>query len=87
MEKRLLARILKKLGKARKLLSRQNLTIKVRKCEENRPEFRGKEMSLIRGLGLYYKLPKSDPYAVYLLPNAVYMIQCCFITANFVWAG
>ena len=48
---------------------------------------RGKEMSLIRGLGLYYKLPKSDPYAVYLLPNAVYMIQCCFITANFVWAG
>ena len=27
--------------------------------------FRGKEMSLSRCIGLYYKLPKSDPYAVY----------------------
>ena len=26
---------------------------------------RGKEMSLSRSLGSYYKLPKSDPYAVY----------------------
>ena len=26
---------------------------------------RGKEMSLSRCIGLYYKLPKSDPYAVY----------------------
>ena len=38
-EKRLLARIFKILGKARKRLSRQNSTIKVRKCEEKRPEF------------------------------------------------
>ena len=33
-EKRLLARILKFLEKTRKRLSRQNSTIKVRKCEE-----------------------------------------------------
>ena len=38
-EKRLLARILEILEKARKRLSRQNSTIKVRKCEEKRPEF------------------------------------------------
>ena len=37
-EKRLLARILKFLEKARKRLSRQNATIKVRICEEKRPE-------------------------------------------------
>ena len=48
---------------------------------------RGKEMSLSRFLGVYYKLPKSDPNAVYLLPNAVYLLQCCFIAANIVWAG
>ena len=47
---------------------------------------RGKEMSLSRCLGLYYKLPKSDPNAVYLLPTAVYLLQCCFIAANIVWA-
>ena len=47
---------------------------------------RGKEMSLSRFLGVYYKLPKSDPNAVYLLPNAVYLLQCCFIAANIVWA-
>ena len=29
------------------------------------PTPRGKEMSLSRCIGLYYKLPKSDPYAVY----------------------
>ena len=38
-EKRLLARILIFLEKARKRLSRQNSTIKVRKCEEKRPKF------------------------------------------------
>ena len=38
-EKRLLARILEILEKARKRLSRQNSTIKVRKCEEKKPEF------------------------------------------------
>ena len=38
-EKGLLARILNFLEKARKRLSRQNSTIKVRKCEEKRPEF------------------------------------------------
>ena len=48
---------------------------------------RGKEMSLSRFLGPYYKLPKSDPNAVYLPPNAVYLLQCCFIAANIVWAG
>ena len=37
---------------------------------------RGKEMSLSRFLGPYYKLPKSDPNAVYLPPNAVYFLQC-----------
>merc|ERR1719242_2236628 len=47
---------------------------------------RGKEMSLSRFLGVYYKLPKSDLNAVYLLPNAVYLLQCCFIAANIVWA-
>ena len=47
---------------------------------------RGKEMSLSRFLGVYYKLPKSDPNAVYLLPNAVYLLQCCFIAANIGWA-
>ena len=35
-EKRLLARILKFLEKARKRLSRQTSTIKVRKCEEKK---------------------------------------------------
>ena len=50
-------------------------------------EFRGKEMFLSRILGSYYKLPKSDLYAVYQLPNAVYLIQCCFITTIIVWAG
>ena len=51
-------------------------------------------MSLSCFLGRYYKLPKSDlnavyllPKAVYLLPNAVYLLQCCFIAANIVWAG
>ena len=44
-------------------------------------------MSLSRFLGSYYKLPKSDSNAVYLLPNAVYLLQCCFIAANIVWAG
>ena len=38
-------------------------------------------------LGSYYKLPKSDSNAVYLLPNAVYLLQCCFVAANIVWAG
>ena len=38
-ERILLARILEFLEKARKRLSRQNSTIKVRKCEEKRPEF------------------------------------------------
>ena len=47
---------------------------------------RGKEMSLSCFLGVYYKLPKSDPNAVYLLPNAVYLLQCCFIAANIGWA-
>ena len=32
---------------------------------------RGKEMSLSRDLGHYYKLPKSDSNAVYLLSNSV----------------
>ena len=44
-------------------------------------------MSLSCFLGRYYKLPKSDLNAVYLLPNAVYLLQCCFIAANIVWAG
>ena len=48
---------------------------------------RGKEMSLSCFLGVYYKLPISDPNAVYLLPNAVFLLQCCFIAANIVWAG
>ena len=48
---------------------------------------RGKEMSLSRSIGSYYKLPKSDPNAVYLLPTAIYLLQCCFIAANIVWAG
>ena len=48
---------------------------------------RGKEMSLSRSIGSYYKLPKSDPNAVYLLPTAIYLLQCCFISANIVWAG
>ena len=51
-------------------------------CNNNR----GKEMSLSRCLGPYYKLPKSDPNAVYLPPNAVYLLQCCFIAANIGWA-
>ena len=42
-EKRLLARIFNILWKARKHLSRQNSTIKVRKCEEKRPEFTKKK--------------------------------------------
>merc|ERR1712032_410152 len=41
----------------------------VRKYAHHR--IRGKEMSLSRFLGVYYKLPKSDPNAVFLLPNAV----------------
>ena len=45
---------------------------------------RGKEMSLSRCIGLYYKLPKSDPNSFYLFPNAVYLLQCCFIAANIV---
>ena len=49
--------------------------------------YRGKEMSLSRSIGSYYKLPKSDPNAVYLLPTAIYLLQCCFIAANIVWAG
>ena len=44
-------------------------------------------MALSQILGSFYKLPKSDPYAVYQLPYAAYLIQCCFITANIVWAG
>ena len=48
---------------------------------------RGKEMSLSWNIASYYKLPKSDPNAVYLPPNAVYLLQCCFIAANIVWAG
>ena len=48
---------------------------------------RGKEMSLSRSLGSYNKLPKSDSNAVNLTPNAVYLLQCCFIAANIVWAG
>ena len=44
-EKRLLARILNFLEKARKRLSRQNSTIKVRKCEVKRPEFYKKHTS------------------------------------------
>ena len=35
----------------------------------------------------YYLLPKSDPNLVYLLPNAVYWLQCSFATANIAWAG
>ena len=46
---------------------------------------RGEEMALSQILGSFYKLPKSDPYAVYWLRNAVYLIQCCFITANIVF--
>ena len=49
--------------------------------------YRGKEMSLSCPKGSYYKLPKSDPNAVYLLPTAIYLLQCCFISANIVWAG
>jgi len=45
-EKRLLARILEILEKARKRLSRQNSTIKVRKCEEKRPEFYKEHLNL-----------------------------------------
>ena len=44
-EKGLLARILKCLEKARKRLSRRNSTIKVRKCEEKRPEFYKKHIN------------------------------------------
>ena len=44
-EKRLLARIFKILGKARKRLSRQNSTRKVRKCEEKWPEFHKKHIN------------------------------------------
>ena len=44
-------------------------------------------MSLSRSIGSYYKMPKSDPNAVYLLPTAIYLLQCCFISANIVWAG
>ena len=47
-EKRLLARIFKILGKARKRLSRQNSTIKVRKCEEKRPEFHKKHTNFMK---------------------------------------
>ena len=36
---------------------------------------RGKEMSLSRDLGHYYKLPKSDSNAVYLLSNSVYYLS------------
>ena len=43
--KKLLARILKILEKARKRLSRQNSTIKVRKCEGKRPEFYKKHIN------------------------------------------
>ena len=45
-EKRLMARILEILEKARKHLSRQNSTIKVRKCEEKRPEFYKEHLNL-----------------------------------------
>ena len=48
---------------------------------------RGEEMSLSRFLVIYYELPKSDLYAVYLLPAAIYLLQCCLIAANIVWAG
>ena len=44
-EKKLPARILKILEKARKRLSRQNSTIKVRKCEGKRPEFYKKHIN------------------------------------------
>ena len=44
-EKKLPARILKFLEKARKRLSRQNSTIKVRKCEGKRPEFYKKHIN------------------------------------------
>ena len=37
--------------------------------------FRGKEMSLSRDLSHYYKLPKSDSNAVYLLSNSVYYLS------------
>jgi len=36
---------------------------------------RGKEMSLSRDLGHYYKLLKSDSNAVYLLSNSVYYLS------------
>ena len=36
---------------------------------------RGKEMSLSRDLGHYYKLPKTDSNAVYLLSNSVYYLS------------
>ena len=46
---------------------------------KNRPLLiRGKVMSLSRCRGLYYKLPKSDPYAVYFLPNAVFFYPVLF---------
>ena len=37
-------------------------------------ESRGKEMSLSRDIGHYYKLP-SDSNAVYLLSNSVYYLS------------
>ena len=35
----------------------------------------------------FYLLPKSDPNVAYLLPNAVYWLQCSLATANIAWAG
>ena len=42
---------------------------------------RGKEMSLSCDLSLYYKLPKSDPSVVYLLPTQNLML---FIWSQFI---
>ena len=44
---------------------------------------RGKEKSLSCCLGSYYKLPKSDPNAVFCSQ----MLQCCLLAANIVRAG
>ena len=48
---------------------------------------RDKEKNAVRFITTTYLLPKSDPNLVYLLPNAVYWLQCSFATANIAWAG
>ena len=52
-----------------------------RRPESGSLAVRGKEKSLSRCLGSYYKLPKSDPNAVFFAP------KCCLLAASFVRDG